>query len=72
MISNCGTPNEVASPVMNVPVAAVAPEFLYYVQNANGQNPVAAVDFTTGIYVGIARTSSQVQPLPQCTRATSS
>jgi uncharacterized protein (TIGR03437 family) len=52
VISNCGTPYEVASPVMNVPAAAEAPEFLYFVQNANGQDPVAAVDFTTGIDVG--------------------
>jgi uncharacterized protein (TIGR03437 family) len=54
VIANCGTPYEVVSPVMNVPVATEAPEFLYFVQNANGQDPVAAVDFTTGIDVGIA------------------
>ena len=48
VISNCGTPHEVASATVNVPVAEEAPEFLYFVQNANGQNPVAAVEALTG------------------------
>jgi uncharacterized protein (TIGR03437 family) len=52
VVTNCGTANEVASPVMSVPVAAVAPEFLYFIQTASGDDPVAAVDYTTGIDVG--------------------
>jgi uncharacterized protein (TIGR03437 family) len=52
VVTNCGTANEVTSAAMNVPVAAVAPEFLYFVENSNGNNPVAAVDDTTNVYVG--------------------
>lgn len=52
VVTNCGTANEVVSPVTNVPVAAVAPEFLYFIQTASGDDPVAAVDYTTGIDVG--------------------
>lgn len=52
VVTNCGTANEVTSAAMNVPVAAVAPEFLYFLENSNGDNPVAAVDATTNVYVG--------------------
>jgi uncharacterized protein (TIGR03437 family) len=52
VVLNCGTANEVVSEAMNVPVAAVAPEFLYFLENANGDNPVAAVDVTTNVYAG--------------------
>jgi uncharacterized protein (TIGR03437 family) len=52
VVTNCGTDNEVTSAALNVPVAAVAPEFLYFLENANGNNPVAAVDATTGVYAG--------------------
>lgn len=52
VITNCGTANEVATPAVNVAVAAAAPEFLYFVLNANGQDPVAAVQSLTGAYVG--------------------
>jgi len=55
VITNCGTANEVATPVANVQVAAAAPEFLYFVLNANGQDPVAAVQSLTGAYVGPSR-----------------
>jgi uncharacterized protein (TIGR03437 family) len=57
VVTNCGTANQVISPAVNVPVAAVAPEFLYFVQNANGADPVAALDFTTGIDVGATAAS---------------
>jgi uncharacterized protein (TIGR03437 family) len=52
VVTNCGTANEVTSAAMNVPVAAVAPEFLYFLENATGDNPVASVDDTTKVYVG--------------------
>jgi uncharacterized protein (TIGR03437 family) len=39
---------------MNVPVAKASPEFLYWVQNASGQNPVIAVDAGHGDYIGPA------------------
>jgi len=54
VITNCGTANEVATAVVNVQVAAAAPEFLYFVLNNNGQDPVAAVQSLTGAYVGPA------------------
>ena len=52
VVLNCGTADEVTSAAINVPVAAVAPEFLYFLENANGDNPVAAVDVTTNVYAG--------------------
>jgi uncharacterized protein (TIGR03437 family) len=52
VVLNCGTANEVISAATNVPVAAVAPEFLYFLENSNGDNPVAAVDDTTNVYAG--------------------
>jgi uncharacterized protein (TIGR03437 family) len=54
VVTNCGTGTEVSSPVMNVPVAPVAPEFLYFVAHADGANPIAAADFTTGTLAGAA------------------
>lgn len=52
VVTGCGTANEVSSPATNVPVAAVAPEFLYFLENSNGQNPVAAIDAVSGAYIG--------------------
>ena len=52
VLRDCGTAQELASDPLNVSVAAQAPEFLYFVQNANGQNPVATIDAQTGAYVG--------------------
>jgi uncharacterized protein (TIGR03437 family) len=52
VIEGCGTANEHVSAAFNVTAAAATPEFLYFVQNANGQNPVAAIQARTGAYVG--------------------
>lgn len=52
VVTNCGTANEVVSPAINVNVAAASPEFLYFVANANGQNPVVAIEALTGALVG--------------------
>jgi uncharacterized protein (TIGR03437 family) len=52
VVTGCGTANEVTSPAMNVSVAAVAPEFLYFLENSNGENPIAAVDASTKVLVG--------------------
>jgi uncharacterized protein (TIGR03437 family) len=52
VITNCGTANEVATPAVNVTVAAAAPEFLYFIANGNGQNPVAAIQAKSGAFVG--------------------
>jgi len=52
VVTNCGTPNPVISPAVNVPAAPASPEFLYWMQNASGQNPVIAVDALHGDYIG--------------------
>ncbi len=52
VVANCGTANEITSPILTVPVAEASPEFLYWVQNANGQDPVIAVDAVHGDYIG--------------------
>ena len=44
VLSNCGASNELQSAVQSVPTAAAAPEFLYWLKNANGSDPVVAVD----------------------------
>jgi uncharacterized protein (TIGR03437 family) len=54
VITECGTPNAAQSVPQIVPVTSASPEFFYFQQNANGQNPVAAVDATSGVYVGPA------------------
>jgi uncharacterized protein (TIGR03437 family) len=51
VITNCGTANEIATPAVNVTAAVAAPEFLYFVANADGQNPVATIQ-QSGAYVG--------------------
>lgn len=60
--TGCGTPNAVQSLAQLTTVAAVSPEFLYFTNNANGENPVAAVDLTTGAYVGPATLGSGFAP----------
>jgi uncharacterized protein (TIGR03437 family) len=52
VVTSCGTANEVVSASFNVPVAATAPDFLYFLENSNGQNPIAATDATTFAYIG--------------------
>ncbi len=54
VITNCGTANEITTPVWNAPVAEATPEFLYFVTSGTGPHPVAAVDFNTGVDVGPA------------------
>ena len=51
VVTNCGTADEVPTATVNVPVATVAPEFLYFLENSNGQNPVAAIE-PNGAYIG--------------------
>jgi uncharacterized protein (TIGR03437 family) len=48
VVTNCGTANEVSSPEVNLAVGAVSPEFLYFLENKNGVNPVAAEEATNG------------------------
>jgi uncharacterized protein (TIGR03437 family) len=52
VVYGCGTANPITSQPFTVPVAASAPEFLYFVQNPNGPQPVAAIQSSSGAYVG--------------------
>jgi uncharacterized protein (TIGR03437 family) len=60
--TGCGTSNPVQSVPQFVLVAAATPEFLYFAHNANGQNPVAAVNAVTGAYVGPASLGNGYAP----------
>ncbi len=52
--ANCGALGQIASPPFTVQLAPSAPEFLYFKNNSNGQNPLAAVEIASGAYVGPA------------------
>ncbi len=52
VVVNCGTGTELTSPTTNVAVAVTSPEFLYWVTNTNGQNPVIALDAVSGADIG--------------------
>ncbi len=51
VVTGCGTANEVTSAAISIPVAEEAPEFLYFHENSNGQNPIAAIE-PNGAYIG--------------------
>ena len=48
VVTGCGAANEARSAAITVAVQPPSPEFFYFVQNANGRNPIAAVNATTG------------------------
>jgi uncharacterized protein (TIGR03437 family) len=52
VILNCDQPNALRSAAFNLPIAAASPEFFFFVGNASGVNPIAAVNETTGTFVG--------------------
>ena len=52
--SNCGTANALQGATQKVVVKAATPEFFYWVNNANGRNPVCAVDAINGGDIGLA------------------
>jgi uncharacterized protein (TIGR03437 family) len=52
VITDCNTPQAVASPPVSVPAQATAPEFFYFATSASGANPIAALNAVTGGYVG--------------------
>jgi uncharacterized protein (TIGR03437 family) len=52
VVTNCGSAGEVVSPPVDVPVAPLAPEFLYFLETSSGQNPVATIQAVSGAYVG--------------------
>lgn len=52
VVTDCDGPDETLSAPALVSVEAATPEFLYWVQNADGQNPVIALDAVHGDYIG--------------------
>jgi trimeric autotransporter adhesin len=54
VLSNCGASNQLQSAAQSVSALAATPEFLYWIKNANGIDPVVAVDAITGAYIGAA------------------
>ncbi|HMD70890.1 MAG TPA: hypothetical protein VKF41_06075 [Bryobacteraceae bacterium] len=48
----CGTPSQVQSAAQTAPSQTASPEFFYFLANASGQNPIAAENAVTGVYVG--------------------
>lgn len=54
VVTGCGTANQVTSNAVTLPVESATPEFFYFTHATNGQNAIAAVDATTGAYVGTA------------------
>jgi uncharacterized protein (TIGR03437 family) len=54
VINKCGTDNQELSPPEPVTIGANSPEFFYWARNLDGHNPIAALNATTGAYVGVA------------------
>jgi len=52
VITQCDTPHAETSNAEPVTIQATAPEFFYFVHNANGRNPIATINAITGGYVG--------------------
>jgi uncharacterized protein (TIGR03437 family) len=51
VLTSCGTLDAFASFPLFLPVAAASPEFLYWMKNADGKNPVMAINSVSGAYV---------------------
>ncbi len=62
--SGCGTSGALSGPAVSVAAMTATPEFLFWTKNANGVNPVIAVNAVTGAYVGAAGLISGVPFAP--------
>src|SRR6185437_5337612 len=51
VVTSCGAANAVSTQPALVNTAGASPEFLYWVRNADGNNPVVAVNSVTSAYV---------------------
>lgn len=60
--TGCGTAAAVQSFPQQVAVAETAPQFFFFQHNANGQNPVAAVNASSGTKVGSSALGSGYAP----------
>src|SRR5262249_14167064 len=54
--TGCGTATEARSNILSVPVQSATPEFFYFTHPSSGQNPIAAVNASTGVFVGTTGT----------------
>lgn len=54
VVADCDGTTPQPSNIQTVTVQAAAPEFFYFVTNANGHNPIAAIDSVSGAYIGAA------------------
>jgi uncharacterized protein (TIGR03437 family) len=52
VVTGCDTASPVQSNAVTLPVQTVAPEFLYWIQNTNGQDPIAGTDYNSGECLG--------------------
>lgn len=52
VVKNCGGQNELTSNTLNVTAQAATPEFFSFKLNADGRNPVAAVNAVSGELIG--------------------
>lgn len=52
VITDCDTPQAVASPPVSVQAQTAAPEFFYFTTSGSGGNPIASINAVTGGYVG--------------------
>jgi uncharacterized protein (TIGR03437 family) len=52
VMTKCDTPQPEISDAETVTIQPTAPEFFYFVHNANGRNPIATINAITGGYIG--------------------
>jgi uncharacterized protein (TIGR03437 family) len=52
VVTGCGSANEKRSDPQTVTARSASPEFFYFAQATSGQNPIAAVNASTGVFVG--------------------
>ena len=52
VVTGCGSANEKRSDPQAVTARNASPEFFYFAQATSGQNPIAAVNASTGVFVG--------------------
>lgn len=62
VVKNCGTPSELTSNTLTVNAQAATPEFFSFALNADGRNPVAAVNAVTGALVGRGGSFTPAKP----------
>jgi uncharacterized protein (TIGR03437 family) len=51
VLAGCDTNAQLASATVNIAIESATPEFFYFVDNADGHDPVAAADSITGAYL---------------------